>query len=148
MIKFIAAFLIIYGGWGIYKEISFFYTWAHTGKYHEGYSPTQELEKQIEDNYIPKSYKNALYISGIFISTVILFFAYLVTFIYVKQQGPLEITAIISLGYITITAFIESFGILHESLNMSGNTRLIWDLALIFFEIIVYIYIPISVITM
>ena len=148
MIKFIAAFLILYGGWGLYKEIRYFYKWARTGKYHEGYSPTQELEKQIEDNYIPKSYKNALYISGIFLAFVILVLAYIITGFYISHQGPLEITSVISLGYLTITAFIESFGILHESLNLSGNTRLIWDLALIFFEIIVYIYIPISVLSM
>lgn len=148
MIKFIAGLLLIYGIWGLYKEIGYFYTWARTGKYHEGYSPTQELEKQIEDNYIPKEYKNALYITGIFMTFAILVLAYIITGFYSIHQGPLEITVVISLGYLTITAFIESFGILHESLNLSGNTRLIWDLVLIFFEIIVYIYIPISVLSM
>ena len=148
MIKFIAGLLLIYGIWGLYEEIRYFYTWARTGKYHEGYSPTQELEKQIEDNYIPKIYKKALYIYGIFMAFVILVLAYIITGFYISHQGPLEITAVISLGYLTITAFIQSFGIVHESLNLSGNTRLIWDLALIFFEIIVYICIPISVLSM
>jgi len=147
MIKFIAGLLLLYGIWGLYKEIRYFYKWARTGKYHEGYSPTQELEKQIEDNYIPIIYKNALYITGIFMTFAILVLAYIITGFYIIHQGPLEITVVISLGYLTITAFIESFGILHESLNLSGNTRLIWDLALIFFEIIVYIYIPISVLS-
>lgn len=148
MIKFIAGILLIYGIWGLYGEIRYFYTWARTGKYHEGYSPTQELEKQIEDNYIPKIYKKALYIYGIFMTFAILVFAYIITGFYISHQGPLEITVVISLGYLTITAFIESFGILQESFNISGNIRLIWDLALIFFEIIVYIYIPISVLSM
>ena len=148
MIKFIAAFLILYGGWGIYQEIRYFYKWARTGKYHEGYSPTQELEKQIEDNYIPKSYKNALYISGIFISTVILFFAYIITGFYIRHQGPLEITSVISLGYVTMTYFIEILGILKESSNLSGNKRLIWDLGSVFFEIIVFVLVPISVLSM
>jgi len=62
MIKFIAGLLLIYGIWGLYKEIRYFYKWSRTGKYHEGYSVTQELEKQLVDNNIPKEYKNYLYI--------------------------------------------------------------------------------------
>lgn len=148
MIKFIAAFLIIYGGWGVYKEIRYFYKWARTGKYHEGYSVTQELEKQLVDNNIPKEYKNYLYIVGSSFSFFILLLAYIITGFYVRHQGTFEITAVISLGYVTMTYFIEILGILKESSNLSGNKRLIWDLGSVFFEIILFVLVPISVLSM
>ncbi|QBJ03804.1 hypothetical protein SAC12B_0015 [Lactobacillus phage SAC12B] len=148
MIKIIAGLLLIFGIWGLYKEISYFYKWAKTGEYHEGYSVTQELEKQLVDNNIPKEYKNYLYIVGSSFSVFILLLAYVTTGFYVKHQGIFEITAVISLGYVTMTYFIEILGILKESSNLSGNKRLIWDLGSVFFEIIVFVLVPISVLSM
>lgn len=148
MIKIIAGLLLILGIWGLSKEISYFYKWAKTGEYHEGYSVTQELEKQLIDNNIPKEYKNYLYIVGSSFSLFILLLAYATTGFYVKHQGTFEITAVISLGYVTMTYFIEILGILKESSNLSGNKRLIWDLGSVFFEIIVFVLVPISVLSM
>lgn len=148
MIKIIAGLLLILGIWGVYKEIRYFYKWSRTGKYHEGYSVTQELEKQLVDNNIPKEYKNYLYIVGSSFSVFILLLAYVTTGFYVKHQGTFEITAVISLGYVTMTYFIEILGILKESSNLSGNKRLIWDLGAVFFEIILFVLVPISVLSM
>lgn len=148
MIKIIAGLLLIFGVWGLYKEISYFYKWAKTGEYHEGYSVTQELEKQLVDNNIPKEYKNYLYIVGSSFSVFILLLAYIITGFYIRHQGTFEITAAISLGYVTMTYFIEILGILKESSNLSGNKRLIWDLGSVFFEIILFVFVPISVLSM
>lgn len=148
MIKIVAGLLLISGIWGLYKEIRYFYKWAKTGKYHEGYSVTQELEKQLIDNHIPKEYKNYLYIVGSSFSFFILLLAYIITGFYVRHQGTFEITAVISLGYVTMTYFIEILGILKESSNLSGNKRLIWDLGSVFFEIILFVLVPISVLSM
>ena len=148
MIKIVAGLLLIFGVWGLYKEISYFYKWAKTGEYHEGYSVTQELEKQLVDNNIPKEYKNYLYIVGSSFSFFILLLAYIITGFYVRHQGTFEITAVISLGYVTMTYFIEILGILKESSNLSGNKRLIWDLGSVFFEIILFVLVPISVLSM
>lgn len=131
----------------IWQTMKYFSKWSRTGKYHDDQNIIEETKKLMKDKGIPETFYGFAVIQATFLLVSNLILLYIASAFYIINQGNFIWLIIISLIYVTIDYFIEVLGLLKDSLNLSGNKRLLWDLGSILFEIILYIYVPISILS-